>query len=373
MLNSLILQSNNRLPYEHSRLLNLLLPLVIVLAGVVRFGYGGNLNLSMQVSMESATLCIFAIILWRINPFVSMFLLLGLWAAHYPVYGKSAYLALNSLVYGLMLFAAIYYIGRRYNTDMLMNGICVLACANIILMVLQALGVDPFYTNLTGVKYYVGFNGNTNFNGAFLVFCLPAFIRERWIYLLPIVVIAALMTASFGVVACLLSALVYVTYSYFSRDEMLIVCSVAGLLAIVYWMGFDAPDFRRADIWRDGWFLYKQNWLDGAGLGQWKNVALQMQMQGFHIGGFKTWTVTLHNEYLQIIFEMGIKVIFVLAGYLAYLYSGFHKVHRRTAVAVIFILTSCFINAIFHHGTTAMIAVIWLSIFEIERGERDEL
>ena len=210
MSNSHILQNNNTLPYEHSRLLNLLLPLIIILAGVVRFGLGGSLNLAMQVSAESAAACIFAIILWRINPFVAMFFLLSLWASHYPVHGKSSYLTFNAIMYGMVLFAGVYYIGRQYNIEMFLNGMCLLALANVALMVAQGFGIDPLYTQINAPHiHYVGFMAGKNYAGAFLVFCLPAFLRQRWIWAMPIILVGALVTGTFGPMACLVAGVVF--------------------------------------------------------------------------------------------------------------------------------------------------------------------
>lgn len=352
----------------------------MVAAALIRFP-ADDFRLELRFLFEIAVVAGLCVYLWRINPWWALFLGLALSSRTFS-YDRHSYMAFEAVLYGSVWFLVLVQSVSRKHISYLLDGICVIALINAAYMGIQLLDMDFLFVPAPGVigDPEVGLMGNINFVSALLAFSAPAFLRPGWKWGL-ILIVAGICVArtSLGAISLSAGALFY----FIMKGRLYPSLALAIFGSSAYILFVDAPGFERIEVWRNGleaWALYP---LGGYGIGHWKSFFDHPMVTR------TVWT-TAHNEFVQMLFELGAGFAVVVTGYLWHMAARikkFVRVHARipgqipfapaaggvvrAATALIIIAVNSFANLPFHIATTAMVAVAWMAILEIElRGER---
>lgn len=356
---------------------------------------------SAYFRFETVVAVLFAVVLWQINKWWAAFFLLAFISSIYPFSTKVSADAFLAVFFGSLWFYFISNYTRPEWVRHLLDAICILALCNIGLLISQHFGFDPIFKAKGGGggAPVVGFLSNRNEVSAFLAFALPAFFRDRWKRLVPIVFLGLTIARSTGGP---LAAIAMVYAYFFLKDGiggLRINWVKIGLVTIwfaLFLAYIDMPvEFRtittneiidasgeikepistkteivmgssgsqRVSTWTKGLKLYTQHPVTGSGIGHWKIVFLGLKKPG------KTWWKQAHNEFVQGVFEMGILFVVVMVGYFTGIVRRYHRgaILSITAAGIV-VINSCF-NFPLHIAQTAVLAITWLAILEIELRE----
>ena len=331
--------------------------ILLILAALYRFP-SPHLRLSFQMLMEAAIALFFAHVLWRQGlRWPALFLISGLAGMMFPFYTRHSFLAFHAVLFGLLWLALLVWLPA--DTHIMLDAMCVIAGGHAFYLLLQAAGWDPLFAPVTaGRRPMTGLMANRNEVAALLAFCLPAFWRprRRW-WSLPVLAGLCLTKTSGAIVS---AGAGWIVFQTLQGKWKIALATVTGaiLLYVVFVDGFGTERLR---VWLRGWEMYRRHWLLGAGLGHWKLVAPV-------IDGAR-WT-TAHNEYLPGLFEMGLPFAVIAGGYAGHVLR-FCRRAVLPAAGLAAVAVNAGVNFPFHIATTALIAVTWMALFEIERMQHE--
>ena len=342
---------------KYCRIAGLILIAIALLRLPVQFGM---LRAQFQLLAESGVTLLLAAYIFRINKWLGLFLALTVISSIYPIFGRWSYTARNAIVYGLLWFVLIWHVKDSVH---ILNALCVIVLVNVLFATMQLKGLDPYKIFTFGfmtseTAYPVGLMANKNILSTVIAFGLPAFLRPKWILFSWIPLIGLFVASSVGGTLATLGGLLFYGFMKLKTTAHKVLALLASFNFLMYYLIFcDLPTVgERLDGWYQGWLLFKQNWIFGCGIGHAKLI-----MKGLSA---KPTFIQMHNEFLQAVMEMGIIVIPVFIGYFYFIYKGRRNLIPATALIII-ILNSC-VNFPFHIGTTAIIAVTWMALFQKE-------
>ena len=322
-----------------------------------------DIRLSFVLVFEIGITAGLAVLLWRHNKWIALFLLMSIFSRMWPFYDRYSYVAFINILFGVLWYFLVVSTSDFRRVHFMFNAMCVIALANVVMLMLQQFNVDPIFTPVMGNDDPpVGLMSNKNMASALLAFTFPAFMRPRWKWLIPVIIGGLLMTKSTGGPIALAAGLVF--YSLV-RGKALLWLAMALCLVLGYVAFVDMPVFfnARLDSWMQAWGYYKQHWMLGSGLGHWKVVFKRFLLTG------TMWWTTAHNEYLQMAFEMGAGFVILLAGYVQNAIRTFRPQALLPAVALVIIAANSMVNFGFHVATTAMIAVTWMALYDVQKAD----
>jgi O-antigen ligase len=276
---------------------------------------------------------------------------------YYPQYDKASYLAFQAVFYGAVWYVLLILCVQNVNA--LLNAICLIALANVGLMILQYFGIDPIFKPIAGYEgYYPGFMPNNNLTSGLLAICLPAFLRYRWALLLPMVFLGLILAKTTGGALAAVAGLIVWLNIKFPRTYLTIIVLIGLVLFLVF---VDNPGIAaRLEVWMIGLKESINHPLLGAGIGHWKTV-FNMPLA---INNLR-WT-TPHNEFIQAYFEMGVFAVVIIMGYLVSVTRRFRNINTMFIAAFAVIVVNSLVNFPFHIATTAYIAVTWIALMDKE-------
>lgn len=308
--------------------------------------------------------------LWRHNRHVSAFLGLALFSQFYPLFCSESARAFYNVLCGVMLYSVIVAYGNDW-IDSLMNMMCIVALANISLVICQVLGFHPLWQNAGGTV--TGFMENQNSLSASLALYFPAFLRRRWKWFIPIMVFGLFAAkSSGGLIAVALGLCFYFSVTVKLKRHLyiaglIVTCTV--LLFVIFFDQYQSMDIR-LEVWSKAWTLFTEHWMFGCGLGRWKTEFIAVVLYRDFPQGF----VRLHSTILQTMLEMGIGFVIILTGYLI-------NIGRRSwgnlaqlvipLTALIIILVNGSVNFLIRIAPNAALVIVWLAILEISIRNRD--
>ena len=224
-----------------------------------------------------------------------------------------------------------------------------------------------------------GFFDNRNVSGAFLLLCLPAFFRKKWMYYSSVVLIGMHLsnsTASF-IPAFMIIVLYFIITMTKERDLcaqlqlFTVICVAVVLLMIIQKGGLEEFLGVRYKMWS---YLIKtgipRHWVIGWGPGQFKAV-MPMIFDGMKQTGQGSW-LQAHNEYLQLWFEHGIVGIILLCGFV---FTTLKKVFKKIIIGNLYMyIAFCGVIAglinsganFMMHSTVAVFWILWMAMIEWE-------
>jgi hypothetical protein len=252
----------------------------------------------------------------------------------------------------------------------LLNVICLIAIAQVVMMILQYFGAyfciipriwngnkeifrlfentrmpfaitsDPWAYK----DYWAGFTGNPNFASSLLGLCFPAFLRKKWCWAIPVLLLGILICGSTqGLIIMAVCSIVY-AFMTLGRKKGTIVflISCVAIVAFAYWKHdlFNITLSNRTHIWS----FYIQHliptrWIVGWGMGQGKYLWLIALKE---MGGRYPWLHS-HNEYITLWAELGIIGFGLMMGYFASTMLKFKRLLKLGSKCVIpsFVESAC--------------------------------
>lgn len=349
-------------------------------------------RIGFDLIFQFSTFCLLAVVLWigssrADSPlratagckYWAMFLMLAFMSriiAFYTLGRLSivSYVAFFSVLSGVLwFFLLVMFVDSDRGVKYLMDAMCVIALFNVLFLALQHFTIDPLWKpkgggQATAFAHSVGLMSDRNNASALLAFCFPAFLRSGWIWLaiLPLVGLVRTMSCG-GAFALGAGLLCYAMFLPFVWQYKAVVVGGVLVVLLLYSVFVDSPALsmssERVVIAKQGLEVCKDKPFLGAGIGQWKVTFLQLLRQKKYAG---PWMSHAHNEYLQMFYELGVGFLAILSGYLV---SIARRIRRQAAISVtalVVILVNCLVNFPFHVATTAMIAVTWLGILELQ-------
>lgn len=348
---------------------------LLVLANVCLLPIMPTLRLVLRVNFEIAVALTLAVFLWRINKWASLFLVLTTVSMMIPFYDQHSYFAFQAVFYAMIWYAVI--VESVDNVDPLLNAICIIALCNIAFMMLKLVGIDTWLKPVPGYEgFFMGMTDNINSASALLAFCFPAFMRRRWVYLAPLLVFGLVLAKSMGGTVALACGLIFYFWMHGYRFWPLATLLVGLILygSFVDTNTSSAFNTRLTVTWETLGY-YTQHWVFGSGIGHFK---IQVGKTFLYPINNLYW-MTVHNEFVQGLFEMGIAFPVIIIGYFVSIYRRFMDgftvcgiISPRSQAAIlpvtalIIISANATVHFPFHIASTAMIAVTWMAILQIK-------
>lgn len=332
-----------------------MLPLLLIVAAVFRFpcdDVRGSFALLVDVGISVG----FAAYLFRVNPWWGMFMGAASLSLIFPHYTQLSYIAHRAVLFGFVWIVIVYHA----NPEDMMDAICIVALCNVAFLVLQFLGIDPLYHT----KYPVGLMANRNEASALLGISFAAFLRGRWKYFIPLVLLGLALTRSLGGFGCLVACAV--VYCIAKRERVILVMLILASLSFGFIATDGNPFNGRLQIWAAGIEYLKGHWVTGIGIGHWK-WAFQLPVFFIDPGGGLRASMA-HNEFLQMFVEMGMVFPVIAIGYVVHLVRKSKDIVSTMAMASV--LASCCYHFLFHIGTTAMMAATWVAIWQRKNDQK---
>jgi hypothetical protein len=301
-------------------------------------------------------------LIWETNKWVAMYLLLSAVSMLFPVYGLRSYHSFQAVLYGSLWFLILVKVLKADNVDLILDIICAIALLNVGMLILQRFNLDFMHVPAHGWHDPpVGLMCNQNFVSALLAISFPAFFRRVWVSIIPLVVLGLVLAKSLGGIFALGAGILVYTYlrGHYFLPTAIIIALLALAVTYVDSMRLFYPG-NRWDAWVNLWPYYKQHWVMGAGLGHWIEV-----FRHYPLLGKEVWTHA-HNEYIQAIFEQGVLVIPIFTGYIVNMIRKYHRKAILPCAGLVIVMVNSLVNFPMHIATTAMIAITWMALYEIQ-------
>ena len=321
-----------------------------------------------ELMFEIIVIISLAVVLCKhLNVWFGLFLVLACVSMVFPYRSDSSLTALNYTLMGLAWISVL--VMCKVDSDDLMDVMCVLALINLLWMVFQQWEIDPIFEVSAQLKasnlhnnidniVNTGFFSNQNETSMLFAFSVPAFLRGKWMYALPLLTAGMLISATIGSVIAIGCGLVFYAYMKHRLYSGVVVFYCIYAFALFY-LFVDKPTFGRLGPWLKGWEIYTKHWVMGYGLGHWKLIFAKLSLDGV----FKVWYNHAHNDLFQGIVEMGAGFGVILAGYYTSIVRKFTRSLTLPMMALI-IITLCSLVSFPFHSPVAIIALTWMAIYQ---------
>ena len=335
---------------------------LLILTSVCRVPLASPVRLSFQLLFQISVALMLAYgIWWKGNKWLPGILILGTVSCFYPKFTIVSFYTFQVIVFGAMWYLILVHCLKRQYVSILLDAMCILAICNVIYQGIQIAGYDFIYNDIgkAPTTQAVGFMSNRNELGALLAFCLPAFFRRGWVWVVPVTMAGLIVTHCMGGVLAAGAITVVFLFWYLNTWMKITVALTCILFAALYGVFIDTHfDTSRLTAWGLMWELYKSNWITGYGLGSFQTIFM----------GLKEYFVTpyaqAHNDLFQGVFEMGAGFAVLTVGYFVSIIRRINKRAILSLAAITGIVINSLVNFPFHVATTAMVAVTWMAILD---------
>lgn len=354
-----------------TRLFPLVIMFLIIITGILRLPLTEGRE-AITALFRISGIIFLSILIWKdSNKWVALFLLSTLIPQLYLAKRMNLFQFENSMFFPdidtlitsfNVFFGILWYwflVTIKSDSDFencLMNAMAIIALANVIYLFVQ-------FTNKNSL---IGLLTNQNEISALLAIGFSAFLRRRWIWGIPLILIGIVLSRSCcGAIGIFVGGLVYGSLTFVPGFFSLSILGIYVILLVLYLKFIDLPSIAvRWEVWKNLLNEYKKCWFWGFEFGQLKWITLKVK-KFRHIDGSKIWWYTANNEFIHVLCEKGIVFAIIIFGFLGNIIRRAIKVRpilSLTALSII-ITTSCF-TYIFHNGQTALFSIIWLAILE---------
>lgn len=354
---------------QHNNTLTTALMAMMFFAAVFRGpSLPGELREWFIVFFEISLAMVLSAFIWKHNKWIAMFLILAWVFTFFPKYNQHTYQASRNVFNGCLWYLFIVSVFSVQTLNKIYKTMRIIAYFHVVVIFFQRLGVagwiQPYLLEGTLSPRPVGLMGNPLEAAALVGFLFPAFISlpKNRLFLAAIPAIGMIMIEQFlGFAALAAGVIFYVAVAYRLYWQTIIPTVI---LAAIWWFYWDAPGIGlRLYVWKKAVWAWGQHPFLAGGLGHWKIVFWRpMKHDGF------IWDTT-HNEFLQMLFELGALSAVVFIGYFVEFFKSLKKEVIISATSIIIIAIHCAASFPMHIATTAMIAMTWLAVFDIQRKE----
>jgi hypothetical protein len=278
--------------------------------------------------------------LWNVNPYypyaslgVAMFIILGM-----------------LLIYGVMQSSA--------GKDFFFNAICILSILQIILSMIQAFtGSDPYIWALNlliqsksvlSPKDAIGTMGNNNYLAGYLSMAFPLFLRKKWAYAIPAIVLMMYLCKTSTAIAAIGCAAAYYLWG-FKKYRLYLTVSV--LVIFVGYILISEGGLGQGIIKSDRWSIWAIA-VDRILSSPWSLLF------GQGLGGNTGVPYPLHNEWLQATFHLGL----IGTGIIAWFFVSIKTDDRLLKASSVAIVVDCLGNHPIHLVPSAILILVVLAL-----------
>lgn len=330
---------------------------VIVLAGIVRIPNGDQMRAITRLTTETIMILGFATILFLVvNKWLACFVILVSITAMFPAFDRFAHWRREAVLFGAAWYVYVYLFVD--NPDYwLLNSICIVVLANIVVIAFQVNELDPYHILSGGLmsrsfapstiksQHITGLMFNINEASALLGVSAPLFLRSGWKKYIPLVAIGLIATKStVGIAAVAAGVLVYLIKK---KKYGPIACVVAALPAYAFLWD---KNLKHAVTWR-----LEQIWTAvriasdhpfGVGPGHWHLATNQLHA---------------HSDVFQAVAESGFLAMVIIIGFSVSLYLKLSPYNAMILAGIIMISICSFMWFI---PTTALIMTTLLAVID---------
>jgi len=309
------------------------------------------------------------------------------------IFDEHSFLALNTVFFYLIWYQLVMDNLTNKRVRYLMNGICILAILQTILMLSHLFNIWYFFRPrgfYMGQKMpIVGFMDNPNLSGALIAMICCMFYRKRkvrwwkpsWYWLLPILLFVLFKTKSLAAVVSLsVATAVYLFYKLKSNTQKICSFLIGVMLVSGYWYKFEreSHDIKnmKNDIRVSTWInimtkLAPKRLFYGWGLGQHKIVMKALKKEINPKGA--SLQIQAHNEPIQLFSEQGAIGLIIGVGYIISLFRKFKKENKLMLLVFVGILCALINSlAIFNfHVTIGLLIMTYFAMYEYLAKEED--
>jgi len=340
----------------------LIIALVLFVVCVVRIKTPNEqVRVAFQVLVEWGAFFLLACMLYRINRWIGVFVLIMLFYHIYPGYRKESIMAMWAVAVGGVWFLACVQFLNSKSIEWVLNVLCVIALLNVLFLMLQVISGNKAFPG-------IGLMCNPNEISCLLGLCAPAFFRKGWIFCIPILIVGIVLTKSLsGIIIFASAVLVYAWYfkaSFPIWFWVLAATVIVGFIYLDYQTGnlgqSVAARYQAVKAAMIAWY-HSPYWM-GWGLGTWKILFSK-------VPGTTTSWMTAHNEYAQLLVEAPLSLI-AIGGYCVsvvrrFMHTGYSRATLMPVAAVAAAVVGCTFHFVMHIGTTAVVVIVWLAILEV--------
>ncbi len=305
------------------------------------------------------------------------FKLFFLWAGYRTLfqYNKEALIVFNTIFVYIMFYQFIKNKVKKENIPTILNSICIVSLFNVFLILLKAshfLIEGCPLNNVLFIKTNLlsGIMGNINISSALLAVSLPLFFRKGWRWGIAIIWLGLIIMRCLG--GIIPSALITIYFLCRGRRAIYKLL-IAGLSSIplFYFIRTDIiqslVESSRLNVWKIIILrVIPVNWAQGMGLGQFKQLfPIMHRTLDKHYSALDF--LHCHNEYFNLITELGVIPIFIIVGLMFYLKS----IRVNTTISIVLFMGLCafFMNAFVNfpiYTIVGMLFVLYIALLEVE-------
>lgn len=341
---------------------------VMLFAAVARFDSADNLRIWFEFFFRVGSLALFATYLFfDVNRWAGMLLMLGIVSHIYPGFTQASYISLNSLAIGCGLYALI--VKKVKDTEFLMDIFCLAVIAMVIALTFQAFGKDPFRV-FYGIKMVgennEGLMSNRNETSAFIAINGIAFLRTKWRWFIPVVIMGLYFAQGLG--GMLAFGLGTVFFAWCHGYRLWPIIGLIAALTAAYFIIEDLGMSNRFRVWKIGLYRWWADWTWlGCGIGNWK---IQKDLPFLAMGkGVRVPYLDLHNSFIQGLVEMGPAFVVIIGGFFGSIFYRARPYLKDLSIpiaAIICIIVASSVNTMERmNAINAMFSIAWLAIYEI--------
>lgn len=268
---------------------------------------------------------------------------------------QNAYASLVKIAIGLFIIEK----ASTFNKKNILIFLRIIAMLVIIHLCLQYFNF--FRLDCTGLQCKSIFNPIAT--SILLSLCLPAFFEKGWYGFIPVIFIALYYCRSLTGIIC--SVFAVVIYVYFLENEFLnfhrlIILVLAVFLCIFLLKTNSLKKFFNNDrfiVWSMAVKSFNSAKI-GRGVGSWKYIFPNFA-HGLH---YNYQSRSPHNEFINVIFELGYPGIAIIFLFLCYLYLKSNSLNIDTISAIFVLVLSCCVFDTMHIVPIAVIGCFWVGI-----------
>ena len=324
-----------------------------------------SVRFSFQLLFQISTAVLLAYAIWFFgNKWLSGLLVLSTVSCFYPGLTRNSFATFQLIVFAAAWYLILVYALKREWVHILLDAMCIIALCHVLYQIVQMCGYDLIFKDIGvgNMKRIPGLMSNRNELSALLALCLPAFFRKKWLWFIPVIVVGFVNTQVTGGVLTAIVMVIVFTFSF--KQKWVWITGVAGCIigGLLFYLFVDTPDFSRLKVWQTAWNLYKQRWIMGFGLGHFQVVFGASLIKSLFVTPF----AQAHNDLLQGVFEMGIGFAALVGGYFVSIIRRANKKAILSLAAITGIVVNSLVNFPFHVAITAMVAITWMAILQVE-------
>ena len=284
-----------------------------------------------------------------------------------PAYPYASLGILMFVILGMLLVYAVMI--SKKDSEFFFNAICILSISQMAIALVQSFfGYDP-YTEILNLVVAtqnrltpttpMGTMGNNNFMAGYLAMSFPFFLRKKWVYALPILVLTIYLCKTSTAIAAFGCAAAY--YLWGIKKYRWYLAGAAFCFSVGYVLVTEGG-IGQTLLQNDRWLFWRH--ATEQITSDWWSVLF-----GKGLGGNTGFPFPLHNEWVQTTFHLGLVGIGIVVWFFATIRTG----NRLLVASVIAIMVECLGSHPMHLVPSAILILCVLALAARDGLEREPI